>query len=42
MAAGGRIDVEVWQIQVYVAAGDPTDVTTFEVVRDGDIWSVRA
>lgn len=37
-----RIDVEVWQLQAYPAAGDPTELTTFEVVRDGDSWTVRS
>lgn len=37
-----RIDVEVWQIQAYPAAGDPTDLTTFELICDGEVWSLRS
>jgi hypothetical protein len=39
---GSRIEVEVWQLQAYPAAGDPTDLMTYEIVRDEGKWSVRS
>ncbi|HEX9228518.1 MAG TPA: hypothetical protein VF885_18095 [Arthrobacter sp.] len=39
---GSRIDVEVWQLQAHPAAGEPEDLVTFEAVRDGSEWTVRA
>lgn len=39
---GSRIDTEVWQVQAYPVDGATVELTTFELVLDGDIWSVRS